>query len=380
MIRIGRFTAALCLTVLGVVLLLDHSGAMDALRFVRTWWPAALVALGIELIVKQSLQRQAGTRLRFSFGAMFGAVILGGFVLIAAKSDELRLGELQNWPLDWGWSFYNGNQAKYTFDKGAIVIPMPNTSRKVSIQDLNGHVTLTEGPVTGMEVKAVLYIDAEDQAQAEMLAEASGVRVEEGETLIITAQGESFGPANLRKPRMDLTVTFPKGKVPSELEVNVGNGAVKLDRLPNAVQLAVDVKNGEITGTQIGGMFRAKLLNGDIRMDELLGNADLDVVNGDVKVQNAASALHVKTVHGDIEVRSAAVGGDWKMNSTIGDVTLAWPEEAGVRVSAKSSFAGVNTSWPLQLTEHEAFGTLGDGTWRITAETHSDILLDKFLR
>ncbi|MBW5449387.1 DUF4097 family beta strand repeat protein [Cohnella sp. CFH 77786] len=383
MIKIGRYTAALSLTSLGILLLLDHAGVLDALRVLSVWWPVALVALGVELILVQSVHRHEGRRVGFSFGTLFGAAVLGGFVLIAARGNEINLSSLRQWTDGIGWGFYDSERAKHSFDKGVTVVPIRDPSKKVTISDVNGDVTLREGSGSDIEVKAVVYVDVTDRTKAESLAERSAVQVMEGESVEIVANGQPYGKGNLRKPRMDITVTLPRDRMPSSLEVLVGSGSVRLERLTESVHLALDVKNGDITGERIGGTLQVKLLNGDIRLADLHGNADLESVNGNMEIRNPLAALTAKNMHGDILVRSGSVGGDWNVSSTIGDVTLAWPENAGVTITAKSTFGDIEDDWSLQVREHEDSGTqelsgkLGDGSRHISAETVGDIKLEK---
>lgn len=378
MIKIGRYTAALSLTALGILLLLDHAGFLDVFAVLGAWWPAALVALGIELIVVQSIHRQEGKRVRISFGILFGAFILGGFVLAAARGSNYHFSSVQEWTRGITWGLYDSDRAKHSFDKGVTSVPLPAPGTKVTVSDVNGNVTLTEGPVSEIEVKAVVYVDVSDMDRARELADRSSVRITDDDGLQIAAYVEPYGVGNLRKPRMDITVTLPQGRVPVSMEVNVGSGSVRLDQLTESSELALDVKNGGITGNNVGGGLHAKLLNGDIELTGLMGDADLEIVNGDLKVRDPKAAISAQTVTGDVSVRGSAVRGDWKASSKIGDIDLAWPEGTGVTVSARTTMGDVNDSWSLDRDGNEVSGTIGDGTRKITAETHGgDISLEK---
>jgi hypothetical protein len=232
--------------------------------------------------------------------------------------------------------------------------------------------------VADLEVKTVVHVDVSDRKQAEALADRSSIQVTEGSRTEIAAHGESYGFVNLRKPRMDMIVTFPQGRHLPSLEVNLTAGSVRMERLTVPGDIRIVMSNGEIAGEQIGGALHVKLIHGDIRLSGLRGDAELEIVNGDMEVVDLQAALSAKTVNGDIEVRSAFVGGDWTVNSTMGDLKLAWPEGAGVNVKAKSSFDHVDTEWPLNVSEHEASGKLGSGERHITAATHANITLDAY--
>jgi len=376
MVRVGRYTAALSLTVLGVLLLLDHAGSLDALRILRVWWPAALVALGVELIIVQSINREPGTRIRLSLGTLFGALVLGGFVLIASRGADFNLEKLHRWADEWNIGLFDSNRAKHSFDKGMVSVPVND---RITISNANGKVTLMQGPVSDIEVMSTVFVDLSDEAKASLVAEKSQIQVSNEDGVQIVAYGEPYGTANMRKPRMDIVVTFPQDRMPKHAAVHVGNGSVQIDGLPDgSMELSLDVKNGDVSGEQIGGTFQAKLFNGDIALTDLHGDANVETVNGDMTIMNPAAGITAKTVHGDIEIHGDSVGGNWQASSTMGDIRLAWPESAGVQVSAKTEMGDVSSDWPLRVTEHSASGKLGDGAWSIVVQTHMDIALERF--
>lgn len=372
MVRVGRYTAALTLTMIGVLLLLDHASSLDAIRIIRVWWPAALVALGLELIILQSIYREPGTRVRLSFGTLLGAALLGGFVVIASRGADFDVKSIQQWAERFNVGLFDSAGAKYSFDKELTVVPVDG---KISIDDANGHVTLKQGPVSDTEIAAKVYVDVSDSVEADRIAEKSGIQVSDGDGTQIVAYGEPYGAANMRKPRVDLVVTFPQDRMPEQIAVNVGNGAVRVDGLEAAASLVLDVKNGDVEGERIGGAIQAKLINGDVRLTELRGDAVVDVVNGEVKVVDPMAGITAKTVHGDIDIRSRAVGGHWHVTSTVGEIKLMWPETAGADVSAKSRIGDVNSDWPLHITDRSASGKLGDGAWNIEVQSQLDITL-----
>lgn len=378
MVRIGRYTSALSLTALGILLLLDHAGKLDVLAVLRVWWPAALVALGLELIILQSLNRHQPTRAKIAFGTLFGAAVLGSFVLVAARGSDIHLSQVQRWTEGFSLGFYDSDRAKHSFDKGTITIPLRDSGQKVTISAVNGHVTLGEGPVSDIEVKAVVYINESDRSEAEKLAEKSGVQVKDEDGIEIVGYGEPYGTGDLRRPRVDIAVTFPQGSVPSDVDVRVGSGSVTWDRLYGVKELTLDVKNGKIAGAKTSGWLHAKLLNGDIRLSELNGASDLEIINGTMDISQASAAVKAKTVNGDISIGSSSVGGNWDVSSTMGKITLAWPENADVDVTAKTNFGEIETDWPLNAEDRKAYGKLGSGAWRISIDTKADVVLKKF--
>jgi hypothetical protein len=378
MIRIGRYTAALAMTGIGILLLLDHGGAVDAMAILRVWWPVALVAFGVELLIVQGVLRKEGTRVRLAFGAMFGAAVLSGFMLVATQGSELRLSSLQQWTDGVSWGLYDSEHAKHSFDKGIQVVPLLSPDDTVAITDMNGQVILKKGPVKDIEVHTSVYVDMSDPMNAATIARQSYVEIKGGKRTEIVAHGEPYGMGKMRKPRLNLTITIPEGRLPSSVEVGVGNGSIRVEQLPESKDLVLDVKNGDISGEGIGGSLRAKVLNGDVKLSRLDGSATVETVNGDIELLEVRKAISAKTVNGDIQLRSPVVGGAWSLSSTLGDITIAWPEDAGVKVKAATGFGDVHSDWPLDGGQREVSGTLGDGTWTITANTKADVSLKRF--
>ena len=105
-------------------------GGVDALPIVFVFWPVALVALGIELIVMQTLHRKSGKRVRLAYGSLLGAMLLGGFVFVATHANEIGSGAMQRWSNGINLGLFDSEDANYSFDKGVTVVP-------VSGQDLD---------------------------------------------------------------------------------------------------------------------------------------------------------------------------------------------------------------------------------------------------
>jgi hypothetical protein len=392
MIRIGRYTAALGMITTGVLLVLDHLGIVDSLAVIGTWWPALLLAFGVELLLMQVIYRDPGHRIRFDFGGFIGAAILTGFVVIAVQGNQFKLTWLPQW-FD-GIVHQYSDESGQSFDKGAITVDLNDTIRKISFKDSNGRIILKQGPVTAIEIQTMVYISGA-AGEAEDIARQSTVDVRDGDHIEIIANGKPYGKAKLHKPRMNLIVTLPQGRLP-ELEVDVDNGVVDLQRLSSEQLIAVEVKNGDATGSGVDArldvtVFNGKIrftglkrettldtMNGSIHAEQVEGSLAADTKNGSITLNNVFADLEAQTANGDISITSSKVGGSWDVSSVVGDVVLTWPEEAGVSVDGKSSFGDINTVWPLNVHDHRVVGTIGDGTHRMTVETHGDLSLQKY--
>jgi DUF4097 and DUF4098 domain-containing protein YvlB len=377
-VRVGRYTAAGTLTALGILLLLDNSGQLQIFEVLRHWWPAVIVAFGLELLFVQAFNRELGTKIRIAFGTLFGALFLSALVMAGTRGSEITFPGLPAWAAGVSMSF-QGDHAKFSIDQELKVVPMRDTVKSVSIQGSNGTVTLRHRPVADMEIRTVVRVDVSERARAEELAAQSAITVKDGEMIEISADGQTYGTGQLKKVQMDLTITFPDGRIPAHLLIQTGNGDVLVEAWPDsASQLEIDVKNGDITADHVLGSVQVKTMNGDVRLSEIGGDAEVEVVHGDIELTEAGHSVKASTVNGDIRLRSSKVGGDWDVSSTMGDLTLAWPEGTGVKVRASSEFGDIGQDWQLREGNKEVSGVIGDGSRSITAETHTDISLEKF--
>lgn len=390
MIRIGRYTAALGVIAIGILLILDHIGVLDSLAVIGNWWPALILAFGVELILIQAIYRDPGQRLRFDFGGFIGAVVLCGFVLVATQGSQFKFAWLPQW--------FNGIVHQYSdesglsFDKGKTIVTLNDNTRKVSVKDGNGRIILKQGPVSQIEIDTVVYVSGADASEAEEIARQSSIEVQEGENIEISANGKPYGMGNLRKPRMNLTVTLPERTLP-ELDINLDNGGVELQPLRSDNLIELDVKNGEVTGGGVDGRLNVIVYNGKIKLSQLKGETALETMNGSIQADRVEGTLNAdtkngsivlnevfgslsaETVNGSIDIATSKVGGSWNVKSVMGDLVLAWPEGASVRVDGESSFGDFNTVWPFTVQDHRITGSLGDGTHRISLDTHGDISL-----
>ena len=80
--RVGSFSMGLILVLLGVGLIVDHySAAHKALELVITWWPLALILLGIEILAVGFLSRNEQFKIKYDGWSIFLMIILFFFCL-----------------------------------------------------------------------------------------------------------------------------------------------------------------------------------------------------------------------------------------------------------------------------------------------------------
>ncbi len=330
MYRLGRVTAASVLVAVGCLLLWDRIEGGDRIALVGQWWPAALIALGIEVVIISIGSRKSGRRIGFDTGGLALALV----VSVVAYGVT----QLSGFPMKWidQWTAEVSELSGFTEEKGfqytkdPVTHPLEDTALSLVIDNPNGRVTLREMDVEEILVETVVWVDLEDKAEADRVADLSVVEISGDEKLTIAARGEAYGAAGNRKPRMNLVVTLPRSPEPVKIEID--------DESQEPGNAEMESTESETTGVPADGIGiteqaeqpvqseQAKQLeqpeqseqteeNVIEQIDELLPAEDqslglhtikINVLNGDVDVQDVRllESLEIDNANGEIKLRS----------------------------------------------------------------------------
>nr|WP_306813123.1 DUF4097 family beta strand repeat-containing protein [Paenibacillus soyae] len=125
-------------------------------------------------------------------------------------------------------------------------------------------------------------------------------------------------------------------------------------------------QNGTITADELkGGAVYASTLNGDIDLKDIYGDLDAETKNGGILVSGAAGDVKADTLNGSIEVESPMVGGNWDLDSSVGEINLRIPYAGDYSVYGSVTFGQITTDLPLEQTRKSIRGTVGEGIYRI---------------
>jgi len=213
------------------------------------------------------------------------------------------------------------------------------------------------------------------------------------------ANGESR--ADHEAVSVELTIQVTNGSVdvsglnvPGGLQVKVTNGEIAIREVRGSV--AVETKNGSITASDIdgnakletyNGVVKAARIHGDlagstlsggIEVEQLTGAAEVETKNGEIVIREASSSIKADTLNGDIEISSAVVGGDWDIDSSIGEIRLLIPENGSYTVNGSVTFGNVVTDLPLTASKKTIRGDIGSGEYRININANSSISVNRY--
>ena len=419
-IRIGRYTATLFIIVSGIPLLLDQIYQTEYMFELLRYWPFILVIWGTEFIIsfilhqklRPASKRQNKWRFKPDFkGIIFSVTLIACIFIVTQQDHYTHL-----------WNRVSLNLSSASMDyseaednrivKDTIEVPVEMNTASVLVENVNGDIRINRGDVDAIQIKTIVWVDQVEKVEAEAIAEASEVKVNEGRTIHISTSPQGYGSEAKRQPKLNMTITIPDDRR-FDLEVRTSNGAIYLDR-PQAINsINVESGNGKIYIHSAIGDIQAKTLNGNISVANVTGSASLDTNrgdlraedvskevnlstqvgriqasgimgdiiaktrNGNINVMNPLTNLDLETLNGAIQVTSSMVGGNWNIYSAVGDINLSLPDDGDYTIQGSSTYGNLNSELPFTIKNREIQGTMGEGEYKITIEGNSDLKINQ---
>ena len=121
----------------------------------------------------------------------------------------------------------------------------------------------------------------------------------------------------------------------------------------------IDLVNGSLVISKVGGMIDADLVNGSIKVSDATGNSKLQSVNGSIKVNYQHLGAQVDEI---------------KLNTVNGSIKLYLPDNANADVDAETMHGSLKSDFDLSVdknlfTGKEMSGTIGSGHTQISLES-----------
>ncbi len=406
MIKVGKYTAALVLVVVGTLLLVDLTTNREITGELINWWPAVIIMLGVEYLLISSIYRGPDRKVGFAVGSLIISVVLSIAVIAYTSFPNF------NFPtsFDFGNMGFTDKSGK-SYDKGTTFIPLKDKHNKLSILNPNGDIEIKAGDVDEVQIVTTLYVSKLKNDEADAIAEASSVEfIESGSSIEIEAKGKEYRIFGIKqKPRMDMIITVPLGnevdydidmtngklvasdisvkdnfvvettnggitirEIQGEIIAYTTNGAVLVENIQGNVEL--DTTNGTITANDVDGDMLADTTNGKIIATRISGDVEADTTNGAIRLTDVYEDVLADTTNGGITVRSASLGGDWELDTTNGRIEIYLPELANFEVDGNAaSYKTIQSDFSLNISKGEVSGSIGTGEHKITIDTNSEL-------
>lgn len=273
-----------------------------------------------------------------------------------------------------------------------MVIVIPELEAPPAINETESPVTVTESPEVGLEETTDGAGASGNEPEAE--TEANGTERTDSAIIEPTSLLKQLSPEELVEPfepvqTIKLEVESDNGNVSvSELNaidgvmIRNGSGLVKLSSIRGPVAVkgmnssietevvagesSLITENGTILAKSMSeGSLSASTLNGDIELRDIEGDLDVETKNGGILVSGAASNVKVDTLNGNIDISSSIVGGNWDLDSSVGEIKLRVPFDGNYSVYGSVTFGKITTDLPLEQTRKTIRGAIGESVYRI---------------
>lgn len=412
--RVGRYTAAVLLTGVGTLLLLDSLHGTDNMFLLLNWWPVVPVLWGLEYLLIYLFSRRnsssaRGLRARMDLRGIMSSIVLAASVFIVAEQEHyLHLWNRVSLNLTVAAVDY-GEAEGSKFQKPPLAVPVELGTSKITVDGINGDILLHRAPVEDVVITATVWVDQLEGAVAEAISEQSFVEVAEGTTIKITPQTKTYGDSGKRQPRMDLDISLPEDRR-FNLEVRTMNGGITLQNVEAIEHISLETGNGELILHRVLGNVKGKTLNGAVRARTVQGNVELstsggdmnawDVTgalklstavgnisatgsgdevdiaskNGNLEIDGARTKLNAESLNGKVNIRSEFFGGDWDVYSAVGDIDLYVPLTGSYKVDGSSGYGNITTDLPgLVIDKKTISGEIGTGEFKLRVEGNSNL-------
>lgn len=411
--RVGRYTAAVLLLGVGVLLLLDSMNGTDNMFLLLNWWPVVPVLWGLEYLLIYLFSRRKtsvrGFRARMDLRGIVSSIVLAASIFIVSEQEHyLHLWNRVSLNLTVAAVDY-GEAEGSRFQKPPLTVPVELSTSKITVDGINGDILLHRAPVEDIVITATVWVDQLEGAVAEAISEQSFVEVVEGTTIKITPQSKTYGDSGKRQPRMDLDISLPEDRR-FNLEVRTMNGGITLQNVAAIENISLETGNGElilhrilgdVKGKTLNGAVRARMVQGDVdlstsggdmnawdvtgalKLSTAVGNisaagsgdeVDITSKNGNLEIAGARTKLHAESLNGKINIRSEFLGGDWDVYSAVGDIDLYVPLTGSYKVDGSSGYGSITTDLPgLTIDKKTISGEIGTGEFKLRVEGNSNL-------
>ncbi|MGM0882039.1 MAG: DUF4097 family beta strand repeat-containing protein [Bacillota bacterium] len=245
-------------------------------------------------------------------------------------------------------------------------LPVDSVTQNVQNEHINTEVLID--PDTGLETE----LEPTPEAQLEQKP-AVKLKVESGNGPVEVTGLTLPGGLEIKSNSGLVTI----GNINGPVSVKGNNGGILVNAVTGDSNL--ETKNGTITAAAVQGKLYANTLNGSLEIKQIEGDIEAETKNGKIKIDGAGASVKADTLNGSIELNSGTVGGDWDLDSSIGEIKLSMPEDANFTIYGSVTFGNITTELPLEASKKTIRGTMGEGTFRVQINATNSIAIKRYV-
>lgn len=360
--RVGIFQLAITLIALGVAIVLTKLTGTDWLGRVLSLWPLVLIAVGGEIVWRQTRARNGGEpdwKLDGKSLVVLTLVLGVTGALHSLNSVAASLSKDGLWGIMREWEGVGPNQTVPVKDEildlaGAESIFIENPSGKLRVEGTDEN---------RVRLRADANIHILDRAAAEERAKAIGIRIHQGKEASIIVEDRGAGGGNRASVNLLL-------QVPKNIPVSSKSRAGEVE-MTGVAGVGAETDMGRVSVQNVRGTVKVRTHAGEIEVTGA-GSADLESDMGRVRAENVAGSVRGRTRSGRLEVRTSdPVGGNWDLQTNTGAISLAFPADSSVKFEGKTG-TGVITGPDINFKGPEGGPVskiYGEGKYLIFART-----------
>lgn len=345
-IKVGSYTLAFSLIVLGTAFLAMNLGFLEA-DTVLILWPFLLIGLGVEYFVRKLT---AGNReVQFSLPS---TILIGLMAITASAANAL-------------FSINPGNIMNEIFfhDKPAYVrqwqeqpIALEKGSR-LEIDNRLGDIQISASPDNLMRISARIEARGTSSERAKAAAEAEKIYMETGPVTRVFTRSEGGFTGNNVAVRMNL-------EIPAGLRVNASNKAGSiLVQGTSAEFLTLEASMGKVEVENHTGNLRVSNKMGDIKLKDIQGDSEIEESTGRIAIDDPAGNVTAFSLNGTIELQSnKPLDKTYELKGHNGQIIFSLPRNSNLKIQAVSNHGNITgMERSIQGTDNRGDLTLGEG-------------------
>lgn len=334
MFKLGRFTAAALVLVVGGLLLWDQIQGRNDISLLGQWWPVIFILLGLEIILYSIKFKDIEKKLRFDVGGTMIAVAISLTAYVVTQYADIPYRWLDQFNVDLNGAAEFGEEKGFHYEKTIIKVPLDEAISLIRVVNPNGQVTIRSGNVQEIELLTAVWVDVPGKTEADAIAEQSTVKINPGAEVTLEAKGQTYGANGSRKPRMNMIITVPMSL----------SDQVEVDQQPTETPLSlgaegIDANNDEIPeSTPDAGLNDQSAMEQPTDTDAGL-NGQSEQLPQNAEEQKPVLKMKVESGNGSIEVMNLTLPGGLELRSNSGIVSVS---NIKGPISVKGNNGGIN--------------------------------------
>ncbi len=293
--KIGIFTLAITLILLGVLFLINNLMNIDIRFILSVFWPSIIILLGIEIFLSKIIFQKDETKdkVPISGKSIFFILVIVFVVFV--------LSELQSFP------FYINTdvgiipvsyKSQTTVNKEVAI--EAKDKKKLKIKNSFGDINLDKNEEKDIKVNMLVKMKHNyDEEEARKIADnILKVTNDSRDYIELISQRDKYISDNkLKDLEIDLEIT-----VPYDMELDIVNEHGDIEIYDFANSAKVSNRHGDILVQDTEGILEIKNSHGAVEVYNLDGEANIENRHGRISAQKITKYINIVSQHGDIQV------------------------------------------------------------------------------